>query len=279
MKFGVYVRSIGERTEKLCLESCYQHIDSRDVHLLKNYFPSYNVYREMFKRAIKSDYDWFMGVDADVVLYKNWFEIVQKDIESSDPQKIFKFTYLLDDYILREPLDRGNHIYNNAFSKHALSELDKNIFITKLPLFLKKYCNRGRYLKPETSIRHKMKERYKVDNYNIHDKIGIHGAEQYLCHFFRAFALRAHRNPKYSSKYDFLRESNQESLLREGDIERYVANLGWNYGMKHSIATVDAGEIRRYEIILGKKGMSERDELTQDINWFYERYQGFNERD
>ena len=59
MKIGVYVRSIGERTERLCLESCYQYVDPSDVHLLKNYFPSYEVYREMFKRANKSEYDWF----------------------------------------------------------------------------------------------------------------------------------------------------------------------------------------------------------------------------
>ena len=67
MKFGVYVRSIGERTERLCLESCYKYVDPSDVHLLKNYFPSYNVYREMFNRADKSDYDWFLAVDADIV--------------------------------------------------------------------------------------------------------------------------------------------------------------------------------------------------------------------
>lgn len=272
MKFGVYIRSIGERTEKLCLESCYQHIDSKDVHLLKNYFPSYNVYMEMFKRAIKSDYDWFLAADADVVLYKNWFKIVQKNIERPDPEKVFKFTYLVDDYILEEPIDRGNHVYNNAFSKQALQELKKNIVISKLPMFLKKRYERGRYLKPETSIRHKMREKYNIDNFQADGIIGIHGAEQYLSEVFRRFAVRSNRNPEYVNKYDFLRESNQESLLRQGDIERYVANLGWNYGMEHTFGKVDARNISLNQNVLEEFKIQEHDRLYMTLGEFYEKY-------
>ena len=271
MKFGVYVRSVGERTERLCLEACYQYIDPNDVYLLKNYFPSYYVYREMFIRALKSEYDWFLAIDADVILYNNWFKIMQQDIEHQNPKKVFKFTYLVDDYILEDPIDRGNHIYNNAFTKYALKELEKNIFISKLPMVSKKRYKRGRYLKPETSIRHTLREKYNLDNFLAVGIIGIHGAEQYLSEVFRRFVVRANRNPNYIDKYDFLRESNQEKLLQQGNIDKYVANLGWNYGVKHSISRIDARVLTKFKQILVQRGITERNELKKDLNWFYNK--------
>lgn len=272
MKFGVYVRSIGERTERLCLEACYQYIDPSDVTLLKNYFPSYNVYREMFTRALKSEYDWFLAIDADVILYNNWFKIMQKDIEQQNPNIVFKFTYLVADYILEEPIDRGNHIYNNSFTKYALPALQKNISISKLPKFLKKRYNRGIYLKPETALRHKLREKYNLDNFQIDRTIGIHGAEQYLREVFRRFALRANREPEYLKKYDFLRESNQERLRQQGNMDKYVANIGWNYGMKHYIGKVDARVIKKYQQLLIERAIEEKNVIKKDLNWFYDRY-------
>ena len=93
MKLGIYIRSIGERTEKLCLESCRQCVPDKDIHLLKNYFPSYNVYKEMFKRAMKTDYDWFLGLDADVVLAPNWYEKIQKRLPRIEVEKVFQFLF------------------------------------------------------------------------------------------------------------------------------------------------------------------------------------------
>lgn len=273
MHFGIYIRSIGERTEQLCIDSCGQYIDLKDIHVLRNYFPSYNIYREMFNRAVKSEYDWFLGIDADVVLYENWFKIVHKDIEHCINKKVFKFTYLVDDYIFREPIDRGNHIYNNAFSKYALKELKKNIFISKLPRFLKKHYEIGRYLKPETSLRGRLLKTKNLLNFNYTEVIGVHGAEQYLSEVFRRFAVRANRNSEYANKYNFLHQSNQESLHQQGDIDRYVANLGWNYGMKHHFGRVDARTLEKYRKILKEIGITERNKINKDLTWFYNKYQ------
>ena len=273
MHFGIYIRSIGERTEQLCIDACGQYIDLKDIHVLRNYFPSYNVYREMFNSAIKSEYDWFLGIDADVILYEDWFKTVQKDIERCINKKVFKFTYLVDDYIFREPIDRGNHIYNNAFSKYALKELKKNIFISKLPRFLKKYYQSGRYLKPETSLRGRLLKTNNLLNFNYTEVIGVHGAEQYLSEVFRRFTVRANRNPEYINKYNFLNESNQKSLYQHGDIDRYVANVGWNYGIKHPIEKVDARTPKRYRKMLEEIGITERNKINKDLTWFYNKYQ------
>jgi len=75
MRFGVFIRSIGERTEQLCAESCYQCLPPENVHILRNYYPSYNVYRAMFQEALKLGYEWYMGLDADVILLPGWMKI------------------------------------------------------------------------------------------------------------------------------------------------------------------------------------------------------------
>ena len=102
MNFGVFVRSIGERTERLCLEACYQCLPRENVHLLKDYYPSYNVYRAMFSGAKRHRYDWYMGLDADVILEPNWIQRVEEKIELlSAKSEVYKFTFKLHDRFVK----------------------------------------------------------------------------------------------------------------------------------------------------------------------------------
>ena len=40
MKFGVFIRSIGERTEKLSYESVKQSIADENIHIIRYYYPA-----------------------------------------------------------------------------------------------------------------------------------------------------------------------------------------------------------------------------------------------
>lgn len=272
MKFGIYIRSIGERTEQLCIDSCKQYIDSEDIHILRNYFPSYNVYREMFNRAEKSDYDWFLAVDADVVLSPNWHDMVIEKIEGVDPKNTFKFTFRVYDPIYCNLIDRGNHVYNNTFTPLAIGALKKNILISRLPRIFKRFFNSGYYLKPETSLRGVLKEKHGLSNFNYPEVIGIHGTEQYYCEIFRTFLIRSKRNPEWINKYEFLQKNKQKQLFLQNEFELYVANLGWHHGDSCALNKIDSINIGLYQEILKKFKIQEREPLEMAIGEFYEKY-------
>ena len=112
---------------------------------------------------------------------------------------------------------------------------------------------------------------YNLFEFQAQGKIGIHGTEQYLSEVFRRFMVRANRNPEYINKYNFLERSNQE-ILQQEDIDRYIANLGWNYGMKHSIDRVDARDIKGYQKVFDKFMIKERCVLNMTLEEFYDIY-------
>lgn len=227
---------------------------------------------EMFQRARRSEYDWFFAVDSDVVLLPNWYHLVVKYIEKLNPETTFKLTFHVNDPIHGCTLDRGNHIYNNKYTSLAIRGLRKNIRISRLPRFLKILFKRGYYLKPETSIRIELQKKYGLQNFNYKEVIGIHGAEQYLSEVFRRFVIRLKRYPKWADKYDFLKIKNQQKLLQQNELDRYVANLGWHYGINHEIDIVDARDISLYQKVLKKHGIKERDKLDTTLAEFYRKY-------
>ncbi|MCB9747909.1 MAG: hypothetical protein H6755_05810 [Candidatus Omnitrophica bacterium] len=273
MKFGVYIRSTGERTEQLCLEACRRHIPERDIHLLRNFYPSYKVYQEMFARANDSKYDWFLGLDADVVLRPNWYTQIEKKINQFDKEKTFKFSFQVYDPIYRNRIDRGNHIYNNAYTATAIKSLKENIQIIRLPFFLKRFFSAGYYLKPETSLNTRVyKKTGALDHSNLNEIIGIHGAEQYYGEIFRGFLLRRGRNTDLMKQYTFLEIGQQEQLKKEGHLDQYVANLAWNTKHFCTPNLVDARCKRKYLEYLKDYNIQEKYPLEITLEQFYQKY-------
>jgi hypothetical protein len=272
MKFGIYVRSIGERTESLCIDSCSQYVDPKDIHILRNYFPSYKVYKEMFLNALKSDYEWFLAIDADVVLLPKWYKLVIKRIETVDSKNTFKFTFKVYDPIYDDLIDRGNHVYNNAHTRLALNALKKHIYISKLPKLFKRFFNPGYYLKPETSLRLRLLETHNLLNFSYPEVIGIHGAEQYFHEIFRTFLIRSKRNPGWIKKHDFLQRKSRQKLLEQNELDRYVANLGWHYGTNYDVDDIDARDSSVYKKVLKEFKVQERGKLKMTLGEFYEKY-------
>lgn len=252
MNFGIFIRSIGERTERLCAESCYQCLPPENVHLLRNYYPSYNVYRAMFREALERGYDRYMGLDADVILMPGWLETVNGRIRQiEDRTDVFKFTCKLHDRFLPHPVDRGNHVYDARFTELALKALEKNIRLSRLgPLARLVGVNPGFYLKPETAIRTRFRDEHEIQNLMFDDIVGWHAFEQSYEHIFHSFTIRANRNPDYETKYTFLSADAADRLRQDGDMDRLVANLGWQYGKENPAYAVDARRCRKYRKLL-----------------------------
>ena len=231
MMFGVFIRSVEERTERLCWESCASVIPQENIKLIQNRFPAYEAYKTMFEQAKNIGYDWFLGLDADVILKPDWFQKVKslrKQLEDGD---WFVFSCAVKDMFFGK-IDRGNHFYNG---RHVDKALD---------ILLHKTRN---MLKPESEIRHYTQYKYcHFDNIFI----GYHGFDQFYRDIFYRFWLRAKRDPNLVEKYSFLSNNGE---YNEDCTDLIVARKGWRLGKESWLAR----KIRRRMVgILGSRTTS-----------------------
>ncbi len=284
MNFGVIIRSIGERTEKLCYDSVAQFIKKENIHVVKNLTPSYKAFLEMFKIAKKEKYDWFLGLDADIVLNKNWYSYFLEAIKTFNYDTVFKITFAVNDCITNKVLHRGNNFYNGKFIELSEKFLRKNIEIgrkwNKYRLFYKflgykKSC----FLKPESEIVLHMKKK-KIFLKGSSNIIGWHGYEQYYKEIFRQFVLRYNRDKNFSQNFgineiytmNIFDKANQNKLLENNDKDKYVANIAWNYAKNLKLNQVDTSILQHISEILKTYDIIEKKEITFTIKNFYEKY-------
>lgn len=204
---GVFIRSVGERTERLCIEACRSCLPAEQVHLLRDFTPSYRVYEEMFRRAATAQYDWFLGLDADVVLRSDWLGLAKQYYAQVSKGDWLVFSLAVQDPFLGV-IDRGNHFYNG---RHALAALE--VLTTKT----------RSSLKPESSICHFLPY---PDPHFMESIIGYHGYEQFYRDIYKRFWLQAQRKPTLEKQFPFLYTKDEMHDTRE----REIARLGWQTG-------------------------------------------------
>ena len=61
IRFGVIIRSIEERTESLCYDSCVTFLPKDNIQIVRNIYPNFRAYIEMFRIAIDQKYDWYLA--------------------------------------------------------------------------------------------------------------------------------------------------------------------------------------------------------------------------
>lgn len=275
MKFGVIIRSIGERTEKLCYESVKQYIPDENINLLRNYYPSYKAFLKMFKIAKKEKYDWFLGLDADVILKENWFDLFKSKIENNQCDNIFRVHFYVKDGITGNNLVRGNNFYNGKYLKLSKKYLKENIIIGRFWFYYKnKGFNTGYFTKPESAIRTHFREKLNIPDKTFEETVGYHSYEQYYSEIFRQYITRRKREPEYINKSGngFLSLENQGGLLKENKLEQYVANIAWNDFEKFKIKHID-GRIRNKIIryLIDKYNILENQSVDFNLADFYEK--------
>ena len=137
---------------------------------------------------------------------------------------------------------------------------------------MKKRIHSGYYLKPESSLRKRFKDKYGIGIDYSTEIVGIHGAEQFFSEVFRAFMVRASRNPEFAQRYNFLDIKKRVDLLHEEKMDQYVANLGWNFGFDQHLDKIDAKDIEQIFKQLKIHNIKERDSLELSLNDFHEKY-------
>lgn len=275
MNFYVFIRSIGERTERLCLESVAQKIPKEKIIIIKNLKPSYRAYEKMFDLAKLYKCNWYLGLDADVVLKNNWYEIFLKKIKENSKiiNNIFRIHFMVADKITGRTLSRGNNFYNGKYTDKCKEFMQENIQLSedknkKLNEDTKKYI-----MKPESSLEYHMKDKLGVDRLGFSDLIGWHGYEQSYKEIFRQYLVRHHRDQSFLEKYNmnFLSKKSQNHLLEINDIDRYVANLGWNSYEDFELNNIDASIYEKIGLSLDKNNIAEKETLNDSLADFYKK--------
>ncbi len=276
MNFGVVIRSIGERTEQLCYDSVAQCLPKQKIHIVKNYYPSYNAYLKMFQIAKKEKYDWFLGLDADVILKPNWYKLFLEKIADGKCDDLFRIHFYVQDQITEQKLVRGNNFYNGKYTQQSENFLKKCILVGKFWFYFKnKGYNSGYFTKPESSIRVLFRERLNIHDFIFNETIGYHSYEAYYSEIFRQYLTRKKRDPFFSQKPEnnFLKKESQLFLKNSKDIDKYIANLAWNSEKDFDFKNID-GRIREKIIkyMKEKYNISENKSIIMNLDTFYKKY-------
>ncbi len=213
----------------------------------------------MFRMADELGYDWYLGLDADVVLKKNWYKIAMDKIEEIKDRDYFNFSFAVQDKFLGI-IDRGNHFYNGKYNKLAMRILEEKTRYT---------------LKPESSIcSHIKRESPNFSNFTI----GFHGHEQYYKDIFYRFWLRRKRGGNLSKQSKFFKDKNR--LNHDKDF--WVAKRGWDYG-RNILSLIGLNRkckpgdctamLKEVPKLLNKLGIKEKSELKINLNKFYQLHE------
>lgn len=275
MRFGVFIRSTGERTEKLCEQAVRLHVPAENIHLLRGYYPSYKVFQKMFKIAGRERYDWYLGLDADVVLRKDWLELFQQKLANEETNQYFRIFFHVRDAMAAQPIVRGNNWYNFQHHDLTFKYYKRNIRIGRYWFYYKhKGFGSGCFTKPESSIRTHMRKESGILDHSFKEIVGWHGFEQYHAEIFRQYLTRYRRDPNFinTAGNEFLRADWRNDLIQNNDMEKYAANLGWNCGPDWKAKYVDARMNARIQHYLQKRGVAEKPVLRMSLDEFYDRY-------
>jgi len=254
LNFGVFIRTVGERTEKMCYDSCVKAISSEKIHMIKNQYPAAKAYETMFLLAEKYKYDYYLGLDADIILNENWWEIAVKKIKDIVNDNYFVFSFHMYDKFLGK-MDRGNHFYNGKYTSKAYFVLNN---ITK------------NFLKPESSLEYYIDAKAKA----FDDVIGYHGYEQYYLDIYYRFWMQYKRN---HSKEIQLKIFNNDF----SDDDFIVAQAGWRKSKREIANNILCNRLKlikispdhikkqRFEKNVHKVVQSEKKELIIELSDFY----------
>ena len=246
MKLGAIVRSCGERTEALCIASLKRELYKGDIKVISNVHPFRTTLQQCYTMAIQEKFDWYLCVDADMVMVRGWRELFEHSLKSLgdrvESEKIWELNFKLKDVVDPNPIG-DLRIINNKYSEDLLyshSQIKDSV-------------------KPEAAICANIQKRLKVTRAIFKNIIAYHGFNQYKRDVFNRFYIRACRDTSYVRKRGLFKEPLSS-------IEK-IAKAGWDYGIEYREAkSLDASN----KIDINKNlGYEELPSLDIDLKCFY----------
>lgn len=197
MKFGVILRSSGERTEQLSYDSAKEGGPVDMIHIT----PFAEAVRQMIIIAMDKQYDYFMGLDADVILMGGWEEKILSAIKAAG--HFFRIDFWLIDRFQPTPI-KGVHLYNAQYCRRMLEAIEA---VRTRP-------------KPESGIGHHLGKKDLSPPFAL----GYHGFEQYKADIFNRLAFKVAKDPYARARFN--------SIFLSHNWEEKIARAGFDFGLK-----------------------------------------------
>lgn len=245
MKLGAIVRSCGERTEALCIASLKRELYKGDIKVIRDVYPFKTTLQCCYATAIQEKFDWYLCVDADMVMVRGWRELLSSSLKSLEDrvesEKIWELNFKLKDVVDPNPIG-DLRVINSKYSEEL-------------------FYSHGQIkdsVKPEAAICANIMKRLKVTRAVFKNIIAYHGFNQYRKDVFNRFYIRACRDTSYVRKRGLF----QEPL---SSVEK-IAKAGWDYGLNHREAmSLNASK----KLDIQKLGYEELSPLDIDLGCFY----------
>lgn len=246
MRIGAIVRSVGERTEGLCVEALSRGLKPENLDIVRGVFPFVETLKECYRIARRKGYDWFLTVDADMIVRSDWKGIVKKAINSHCSNKrVWEISFDLRDNITPKTIN-GLHVINGKFCD----------------VLLKAANNVQNPLRPEQDIRWEVRS----NNAKIVQLgkivIGWHGYEQWRRDLFNRFVVKACRDAGYVKKHKLFKGSLPLTK------EQKVAKAGFEYGLENYHRLFDVFD-HRFKLTLDTINIKELSKIRFSLDYFY----------
>ena len=89
-KLGIIITSVDEKLESQCIEN-FKTINKNNIHLVKNVYPAIAAFKKVCEIAIMHKYDFIFNIDADVLLFNEWLDIINSEVQKD--KNFFKNFY------------------------------------------------------------------------------------------------------------------------------------------------------------------------------------------
>jgi hypothetical protein len=241
-KATVIIRSVGERTEKLCRELILaQGIPTENLFLIKE-APFSAALRKSFEIGIANGLPWTLCNDADVLLRPGSIEKMLSIAESHD-QAILEFQGLVIDKFFGGPRAGGPHLYRT------------NLIIKAMEYF---EVTRDK-IRPETVLLNTMKSKG-YPWLSLPEVFGLHDSFQYYKDIYRKCFVFAH---KHQALRDLFLSIWSMQVSQDRDFQ--VAFMGFSAGNCYNQKVVIDSTQDIYELNFDDLPFDEKKELDDNL--------------
>jgi hypothetical protein len=171
----VIIRTIGERTEKLCYELLQKQVSEENIYRVSE-VPFTAALEKTFSVAIKADRKWTFVVDADVLIRPGVLGVLIEQAEALE-ENIFGIVGQVIDKFFGSPRKAGNHLYRTKLMHSALQYIPN-------PLDA---------IRPESFVKIKMRENG-YDGKELETIVGLHDFEQSYRDIYRKSFVQAKKH-------------------------------------------------------------------------------------
>jgi hypothetical protein len=210
----VVIRSVGERTEKVCTEIAQSQLSSNNQLIMIKGLPFAEAHMESIHLALDSKANWALFLDADVLLKNDAIETMLKEAKKVT-FPFFQFNFRILDHEF-DGESYGVHFYSTKYFDRAMS-------------FRESATSSSR---PEYQVCYEMANHEDIPSISSETVVALHGYEQYYSDIYRTTFVRCVRNRRHLD-YFIRRYTDGYFIESPKNFDHKFMFWGMVHGMRH----------------------------------------------